>query len=174
MGNKWKQWQILFSWAPKSLWLMTAVMKLKDTCSLFIKSYDQPRQHIKKKRLLVVDKGLYSQSYGFSSSHVWTWQWTIKAEHWRIDVFKLWCWRRLVRVPWTARRSNQSILSEISPSNEYSGLISFRIDWLNLAVQGTLKTLLQHNSSKASVLQCSTFFMVQLSNPYMTTGKPVA
>jgi len=60
----------------------------------------------------------------------------------------------------------------ISPSNEYSGLISFRIDWLDLlAVQGTLKSLLQHHSSKASVLQCSAFFMVQLSHPYMTTGK---
>ena len=60
----------------------------------------------------------------------------------------------------------------ISPSNEYSGLISFRMDWLDfLAVQGTLKSLLQHHSSKASVLQCSAFFMVQLSHPYMTTGK---
>ena len=59
----------------------------------------------------------------------------------------------------------------ISPSNEYSGLIFFRIDWLDLlAVQGTLKSLLQHHSSKASVLQCSAFFIVQLSHPYMTTG----
>ena len=63
----------------------------------------------------------------------------------------------------------------ISPSNEYSGLISFRMDWLDLlAVQGTLKSLLQHRSSKASVLQCSTFFIVQLSHPYMTTGKTIA
>jgi len=63
----------------------------------------------------------------------------------------------------------------ISPSNEYSGLISFRMDWLDLlAVQGTLKSLLQHRSSKASILQCSTFFIVQLSHPYMTTGKTIA
>ena len=63
----------------------------------------------------------------------------------------------------------------ISPSNEYSGLISFRMDWLDLlAVQGTLKSLLQHHSSKASVLQHSAFFMVQLSHPYMTTGKSIA
>ena len=64
----------------------------------------------------------------------------------------------------------------ISPSNEYSGLISFRIDWLDLlTVQGTLKSLLlKHNSSKASILQCSVFFMVQLSHPYMTTGKTTA
>ena len=60
----------------------------------------------------------------------------------------------------------------ISPSNEHSGLISFRMDWLDLlAVQGTLKSLLQHHSSKVSILQCSAFFIVQLSHPYMTTGK---
>ena len=63
----------------------------------------------------------------------------------------------------------------ISPSNEYSGLISFRIDWFNLrAVQGILKGLHQHQSSKASILQCSAFFVVQLSHPYTTTGKTVA
>ena len=63
----------------------------------------------------------------------------------------------------------------ISPFNEYSGLIYFKIDWFDLlAVQGTLKSLLQHQTSKASVLQCSTFFIVQLSHPYMTTGKTIA
>ena len=63
----------------------------------------------------------------------------------------------------------------ISPSNEYSGLISFRMDWLDLlAVQGILKNLLQHHSSKASIHQCSAFFIVQLSQPYMTTGKSIA
>ena len=63
----------------------------------------------------------------------------------------------------------------ISPSNEYSGLISFRMDWLNLlTVQGTLKSLLQHHSSKPSILRCSAFFIVQLSHPYMTTGKTIA
>ena len=61
----------------------------------------------------------------------------------------------------------------ISPSNEYSGLISFRIDWFDLAVHGTLKSPLQHYSSKASILQHSAFFMVQLSHPYMTTGKTI-
>ena len=63
----------------------------------------------------------------------------------------------------------------ISPSNEYSGLISFRLDWLDLlAIQGTLKSLLQHHSSKVSVLQGSAFFIVQLSHPHMTTGKNIA
>jgi len=62
----------------------------------------------------------------------------------------------------------------IGPSNEYSGLITFSIDWFDLAVQGTLKSLLQYHSSKGSVLRCSAFFMVQLSHPYMTTGKTIA
>ena len=82
--------------------------------------------------------------------------------------------------------SNESVLSirwpkdwsfsfSISPSNEQSGLISFRMDWLDLlAVQGTLKSLLQHHSSKASILRPSAFFIVQLSHPYMTTGKTTA
>ena len=72
-------------------------------------------------------KGLYSQSYGFSSSHVWMWELECKKvpENWapKINAFKLWCWRRLVRVPWTARRSNQSILKEISPENSLKGLM---------------------------------------------------
>ena len=68
-----------------------------------------------------------------------------------------------------------SLIFNISPSNEHSGLISFRMDWLDLlAVQGTLKSLLQHHSSKASIFLCSAFFIVQLSHPYMTTGKTVA
>ena len=82
--------------------------------------------------------------------------------------------------------SNESVLSirwpkywsfsfSISPSNEHSGLISFRMDWLDLrALQGTLKSLLQHHSSKASILRCSVFFTVQLSHPYTTTGKTTA
>ena len=70
---------------------------------------------------------------------------------------------------------NQSFSFSISPSNEYSGLISFRIDWLDLvAVQGTFKSLLQHHSSKAPILWCSAFFIVQLSHPYMTIGKTKA
>ena len=68
-----------------------------------------------------------------------------------------------------------SLSFSISPSNEHPGLISFRMDWLDLlAVQGTLKSLLQHHTSKASILQCSAFFTVQLSHPYMTTGKAIA
>ena len=78
-------------------------------------------------------------------------------------------------VLWIKWPKDWSFSFSISPSNEYAGLISFRMDWLDLLeVQGTLKSLLQHHSSKASVLQHSTFFMVQLSHPYMTTGKTTA
>ena len=68
-----------------------------------------------------------------------------------------------------------SFTFSISPSNEYSGVISFRMDWLDLlTVQGTLKSLLQHHSSKASIFRCSAFFIIQISHPYMTTGKTIA
>ena len=123
MGQQWKQWQTIFG-------------ELQDTadgdCSHEIKrlapwkrSYDQPRQHIKKQRHYFANKGLSSQSFGFSSSHVWMWKldYIKKAECWRIDAFELWYWRRLLRVPWTARRSNQSILEEISPENSLERLM---------------------------------------------------
>ena len=91
-----KKWQILFCWAPKTLWTVTAATKLKDTCSLE-KTYDKPRQHIKKQSHHFADKGPHSQSYGFSRSHhVQMWELDLKkAEHWRIDAFELWCWRSL-------------------------------------------------------------------------------
>ena len=80
--------------------------------------------------------------------------------------------KSVLRIRWP---KHWSFSFSISPSNEYSGLISFRMDWLDLlAVQGTLKSLLQHHSSKASILQCSAFFIVQLSYPYMTPGKTIA
>ena len=87
------------------------------------KSYEKPRQHIKKQSHYFAKKGLSSQSYGFSSSYVWMWELDSKAEYWRIDAFELWCWRRLLRVPWTARRPNQSLLKEISPEYSLEGLI---------------------------------------------------
>ena len=78
----------------------------------------------------------------------------------------------VLRMRWP---KNWSFSFSISPSNEHPGLISFSMDWLGLlAVQGTLKSLLQHHSSKASILRCSVFFIVQLSHPYMTTGKTIA
>ena len=94
---------------PKSLQMVTAVMKLKDA-SPWKKSYDQPRQHIKKQRHYLPTKVRLVKAIIFPvvmyECESWT---TKKAEHWRIDAFELCCWRRLLRVPWTARRSNQSI-----------------------------------------------------------------
>ena len=88
------------------------------------KSYDQPRQHVKKHRCYFANKSPSSQSYGFSSGHVWMWNWIMKkAEARRIDAFELWCWRRLLRVPWTARRSNQSIIKEINLEYSLEGLL---------------------------------------------------
>ena len=86
--------------------------------------YDQPREHIKKQRHYFANKSPSSQGYGFSSSHVWTWKLNYKkAERQRIDAFELWCWRRLLRVPWTTRRPNQSIVKEISPEYSLEGLM---------------------------------------------------
>ena len=90
---------------------------------LWKKSYDQPRQHIKNQRRYFAKKYPSSQSYGFFSSHVYE-SWTIKkAECQSIDAFELQCWKRLLRVPWTARRSNQSILKEINPEYSLEGLM---------------------------------------------------
>ena len=119
MGKQWKQWQTLFSWAPESLQMVIAAMKLKDTYSLtnldsILKSRDitLPTKVciVKAMVFLVVMHGCES--------------WTIKkAECWRIDAFELWYWRRLLRVSWTARRSNQSILKDISPEYSLEGLM---------------------------------------------------
>ena len=87
-------------------------------------SYDQPRQHIKKQRHYFVNKGPSSQGYGFPVGMYGCESWTIKkAEHQKSDAFELWCWRRLLRVPWTARSSNQFILKEISPEYSLEGLM---------------------------------------------------
>ena len=114
--------ETLFWGAPKSLQMVTAAMKLKDTCSLE-ENYDKPRQCIKKQRhhfankIHLVKAVTLVVMYGCES-------WTVnKAERHRIDAFELWCWRRFLRVPWTAERSNQSILMEISPEYSLEGLM---------------------------------------------------
>ena len=117
MGKQWKQWRTLFSWVPKTLQMVTVAMKLKDTCSLEEKLWNL--DSVLKSRDITLLTNVHMVKavvfpvvmYGHDS-------WTIKkAECQRTDAFELWCWR-LLRVPWTARRSNQSVLKEISP--EYS------------------------------------------------------
>ena len=116
-------------------------MKLKDTCFLE-KSYDQPRQHFKKADITLPTKVCLVKAVVFPVVMYGCESWAIKkAECWRIDAFELWCWRWLLRVPWTARRSNQSILKEIIPEYllkglmlklklQYFGYVMWRIDSL--------------------------------------------
>jgi len=103
------------------------------------KSYDQPRQHIKKQRHYFANKHPYGQDYGFPLFMYGYESWTLKkAEHQRIDVFELWFWRRLLRVPWTARRSNQSILKEISPEYSLEGLmLKLKLQYFGHLIQRT-------------------------------------
>ena len=106
----------------KSLWMMTAAMDLRHL-PIGRKAMTKP-DSILKSRHHFADKSPSSQSYGFSSSLVWMESWAIKkAEHGGMDALELWCWRRLLRVPWTARRSNQSILKEINSEYSLEGLM---------------------------------------------------
>ena len=123
MEKEWKQCQTLFSWAPKSLQLVSAAMKLKDTAP-WKKSYDQPRQHIKMQRHYFANKVCLVKAMVFPVVMYGCESWTIKkTECWRIDAFELWCQRRLLRVPWTTRRSNQSIQKKIIPEYSLKGLM---------------------------------------------------
>ena len=147
MGKQWKQCQTLFFWAPKSLQMVIAAMKLKDSFS-WKESYDQPRQHIKMQRHYFANKVLSGQSCAFSSGHVWIWELDHK-ESWALKkwCFDLWCWRRLLRFPWTARRSNQSILKEFSPEYSLERLVlKLKLQYFGHLMQRTdslEKTLMQ-------------------------------
>ena len=105
------------------------------------------RQYIKKQRHYFTNKGPSSQGYGFSSGHVGCESWTIKkTEHQRIEAFVLWCWRRHLRVPWTARRSNHSILKEISPEYSLEGLmLKLKLQYLMQRADSFEKTLMLGN-----------------------------
>ena len=110
--------------------LLGAKITADDDCTheikrcLLLGSYDQPRQHIKKQRHYFVNKGVLVKSMVFPLVMYGCESWTIKkAECQRFDAFELWCWRELLRVPWTARRSNQSILKEFSPEYSLEGLM---------------------------------------------------
>ena len=122
-GKQWKQWQTLFSRAPKSLQMLTAAVKLKDACSLR-KVMTNPDSVLKSRAITLPTKVRLVKAIVFPVVKYGCESWSVKkAEHRRIDAFELWCWRRLLRVPWTARRSNQSILKEISPGCSLEGLM---------------------------------------------------
>ena len=146
-------------------------MKLK-TLAPWKKSYDQPRKLIQKQRHYFANKGPSSQSYGFSRSHVWMSKLTIKkAEHQRIDAFELWCWRRLLRVPWTARRFSLSILKEISPEYsleelmlklklQYFGQLMWRTDSLEKTlIMGEIEGKFKRGQQRMRLLDCITTSM---------------
>ena len=118
--------------------MVTAVMKLKDAYSLEAK-FDQPRQHIKKQRHYFVNKGPSSQVMVFPVVMYGCESWTIKkAERQRNYAFELWCWRKLLRAPWTARRSNQSILKEISPGCSLVGqMLKLKLQYFGHLMQRT-------------------------------------
>ena len=116
-------WKTTFCWAPKSLQMVIAAMKWK-TLAPWKKRYDQPRQHFKKWRHYFAKKVHLVKAMVFPVVMYGCESWIIKkAERRRIDAFELWCWRRLLRVPWTSRWSNQSILKEISPGCSLEGLM---------------------------------------------------
>ena len=121
MGKQWKQWDIIFL-GSKITADGDCSHEIERRLLLGRKAITNLDSILKKQRHYFTNKGLSSQSYGFSSSHVWMWQLNHK-ESWRIDAFELRCWRRLSRVPWTAKRSNQSILKEISPVYSLEGLM---------------------------------------------------
>ena len=112
MWKQWKPWETLFFGTPKSLLMVTAAMKLKDACSL-----EENLDSILKSRDITLPTEVHLvKAMVFPVVMYRCESWTIKkAECWRIDTFQLWCWRRLLRVPWTARSSNQSIVKEINP-----------------------------------------------------------
>ena len=123
MGKKWKQWQTIF---------LGSKITVDSDCSHEIKRQllfgRKAMTHLdsilKRQRDYFANKGPSSQGYGFSSSSVWMWELDHKEnEHWRVDAFELWCWRRLLSIPWTAGRSNWSILKEISPESLLQGLM---------------------------------------------------
>ena len=124
MGKQCKQWETLFSWAPKSLQIVNVAMKLKDICSLEKKAMTNLNSILKSRDITLLTKVRLVKSMVFLVAMCGCESWTVKkAERWRIDAFELWCWRRLLRVPWTARRSNQSILKEINPEYSLEGLM---------------------------------------------------
>ena len=137
-GEKWKQWQTIFSGSKNHchLWLQPWNKKMLTPWK---KSYDQPRQHIKSRDITLPTKVHLVEAMVFPVVMYGCESWTIKrAEHQRTDAFELWCWRRLLRVSWTARTSNQSILKEISPGCSLEGLT---VSWNSITLATWCKEL---------------------------------
>ena len=137
MGKQWKQWLSLFWGAPKSLQIVITAMKLQDACSFVSVMTNLVMTNLdsifKSRDITLPAKVHLVKAMVFPVVMHGCESWTVKkAEHQRTDAFEIWCWRRLSRVPWTARRSSQSILKEISPGCSLEGLmlkLKFPILW---------------------------------------------
>ena len=138
MGKQWKQCQTLSFWVPKSLQMVTAAMKLKDK-RLGRKAMTNLNSILKSRDITLPTKIHLVNAMVFLLIKYRCEIWIIKkAEHRRIDTFELWCWRRLLRVPWTAKRSNQSILKEISPEYSLEGLmLKLKLQYFGQLIQRT-------------------------------------
>ena len=124
MGKQQKQCQTLFSWAPKSLQMVTAAMKFNRHLLLGRKVMTNPDSILESRDITLLTNVRLVKAMVFPVVIYGCESWTIKKdEHRRIDAFELWCWRRLLRVPWTARKSNQPIVKEISPEYSLEGLM---------------------------------------------------
>ena len=182
MGKKWKQWQILFSWVPKSLWMVTTAMKLKDTYSLLGRKAsccsvaqtcpthcDPPALSVPHH--LPKFAQVHVHCIGDASSHLILWC-PLLLQPSVLPNISDFSSEAALHIRWP---NYWSWSFSISPFNEYSGLIYLKTDWFNLlAIQGTFRSLLQHHSWKASILWHFAFFTVQLSQLYLTTGRTIA
>ena len=138
MEKQWKKWQTLFWGAPKSLQVVTAAIKIKIHLFIGIKVMTNPDSLLKSRDVTLPTKICLVKAMVFPVVMYGCESWTIKKVHWRIDAFELWCWRRLLRGPWTARRSNQSILKEISPEYSLEGLmLKLKLEYFSHLMQRT-------------------------------------
>ena len=138
MANRWgekrKHWQILFSWDLKSLWMVTAAMKLKCACSLE-ESYDKLDSILKSRDIILPTKVDIVEAVVFPVVMYGCESWSTKTECWRINAFKLWCWRALLRFLWITR-SNQSILKKINPEYLLKGLmLKLKLQYVSQLIQ---------------------------------------
>ena len=139
MGKQWKQWETLFLGALKSLQMVTAAMKLKDACSLEAKFWTNLDRILKSRDITLPTKVHLVKAMVFSVVMYGCDSWTIKkAERQWIDAFELWCWRRLLRVPWISGRSSQSTLKKINPEYSLEGLmLKLELQYFNYLMRRT-------------------------------------
>ena len=165
MGKKQKQWQILFSWAPKSLQMVTAAMKLKKHLLLEWKAMTNLDMVLKNRDMTLPTKVCVVKAMIFPVAMYRCKSRTIKkVESWKIDAYKIWYWRKFLRVPWTARRSNQSILKDISPEYLLEGLmLKLKLQYFGQLMWRTSSLERTLRMGKACMFSCVWFFVTPLT-----------